>query len=577
MPKPALPWELSSRGRPADPGRDAAGVWLAAAAALIAAAFLLLSLIGAAHRYSPVPYFDDWDAGLRFMMDGGGWRAWWNPHNEHRIVLTRALIWVDYTFFSGTGRLLIAMNFVAVGLSILLFGRILKEQAQGQIPAWGLVALTMLFAAWLLQWMQYEAIAWGLNIHFYLVLLLPLAGLFLLQASTRSSQPVHLFLAATALGWLAIGTMANGVLALPLMAAYAFVSRQPRVYGVVLAINAAIAWALFFHGHGSAPAAGGVPQAITTTIWPVLTYILLYLGSPAYHLADGGSLGIAAAMGASLVLLTTALMVFGLALRRPALHSLDLVLLFFLAFVVIGAAGAASGRLAFGVEQALSSRYLPSSLMAWLAWALLLLPRARGLGRRGRIPCLAAGALLLVLMAREQLKALRPFGDKLFEREVALLAVVLGVRDKDQIDRIYPYGDGRKILDTGRDAIRDSAGLPGSLPYRRLGERLGQVSRAGPAANRCRITGLEQGEIGPGEPRFVAVEGSMVCRSGDRGRRLVALLSPEQVVIGYAALAAAAPRGFRGGFLEGLEVPFKGYALKQAAGTGGLVAVVISG
>ncbi|MEA5398445.1 hypothetical protein VB734_00115 [Synechococcus sp. BA-124 BA4] len=568
MPKTLLSKHRPSRGRAANHQSDVPGWWLAAAAVLIAGFFLTLSVIGTALRYSPIPYFDDWDAALRFMMDGGGVAALWKQHNEHRIVLTRLLIWADYRFFSGASRLLIVMNFGVVALSVYLFWKILNEKLAGKISVYGLFSLKMLIAAWLFQWMQYEAIAWGLNIHFFLVLLLTLACLLLLHSTVRSSRPNRLILAAIVLGWLAIGTMANGVLTLPLVAVYALVSRKPKGYVALLTINAVMSAVVFFYGYSISSGSGGFLAEISANFLPLISYVLLYLGSPIYHLVDGGSIGFVMAIVASLFLVITSLLVFWQAVRRPSLHSLDLALLFFLLFVVIGAAGAASGRLLFGVEQSLSSRYLPSSLMAWVAFALLVLPRCEILSRRRKITSLAAGILLLVLMAREQFKALRPFNARLFEREVALLAVVLGVHDKDQIDTIYPYGDGRKILDSGRDAIRHRTGLPGRLPYRQLNENLGQQYTVAPPAKPCRIKRFEHREIGDAEKRFVSVEGFLVCPTQDGRASLVALLSPSMEIIGYGSLYQPSSQGHAAldnvVNSKGLSINFKGYALKSS-------------
>ncbi len=185
----------------------------------VAALFIALAIAGGVNRYSAVPYMDMWDSYLNFYVSfkNGGWHAWWDQHNEHRIVLARLLFWMDLTWFRGAGAFLIIMNYVLAGLSGTLFYVYLRGQLPGAQHQHFRRFLGLIIFAGLFAWCQYENLTWGFQSQFFLSQLLPLAVFFCIHKSaTDTARSFGWYIAACLLGVAAIGTMANGVLALPL-------------------------------------------------------------------------------------------------------------------------------------------------------------------------------------------------------------------------------------------------------------------------------------------------------------------------------------------------------------------------
>ena len=86
--------------------------WTAAALLTYGAWFLLATAVAAWRTYTPVPVWDMWHivVFLSGVADGAGWPVWWELMNEHRIVITRLLFWMDQNWFDGTFIFLIVIN-----------------------------------------------------------------------------------------------------------------------------------------------------------------------------------------------------------------------------------------------------------------------------------------------------------------------------------------------------------------------------------------------------------------------------------------------------------------------------------
>ncbi|MDR0274804.1 MAG: hypothetical protein LBI48_05610, partial [Burkholderiaceae bacterium] len=52
--------------------------------------FAVLMAVGVWRHYSAIPLWDMWDAYLGFYTRSGqSWSAWWEQHNEHRLIVSR--------------------------------------------------------------------------------------------------------------------------------------------------------------------------------------------------------------------------------------------------------------------------------------------------------------------------------------------------------------------------------------------------------------------------------------------------------------------------------------------------------
>ena len=120
----------------------------------------------------------------------------------------------------------------------------------------------MFIAGALFFWSQDNNLAWGFQSQFFLAQLLPMCGLVWLGRSVQREDNAADFALACLFGVLATGTMANGVLALPLMVICAVVLRLSALRIVLLAALAALCLTAYFATYVPPPFHGHLSDAL---------------------------------------------------------------------------------------------------------------------------------------------------------------------------------------------------------------------------------------------------------------------------------------------------------------------------
>ncbi|MES2823707.1 MAG: hypothetical protein V4732_08905 [Pseudomonadota bacterium] len=402
---------------------------------------IISSLIGGINYYTPVPFWDMWDGYLGFYNNvlNGHQEAWWAQHNEHRIVLSRILFWVDLKWFEGLSQFLIVSNYLLITSSCIAFYVALKDVVgignNLALKILGLVCVALLFS-----WMQEDNMTWGFQSQFILAQLLPLLSFILLQkaAVTEKSSTIF-FVAACALGLLSTASMANGILALPLMALMALCQRQNFIRVATLAILSIVSISLYFTDYRSPATHGSLKDALLSNPIGMVKYILLYLGSPVYYMTGKGAAHVAQLFGFFSIIST--LYFFLQAVKKPSIHACSFAMIFFLIYIGGSAFGTAGGRLVFGIGQALSSRYTTPVLMAWCALIVLYSPYLSKKIAENKMGIHVGILLVFILLIPIQYRVFDSQKNKNFERNIAALALELGIKDQQQIVNVFPSAD----------------------------------------------------------------------------------------------------------------------------------------
>ncbi len=401
---------------------------------LTATVFVALAITGGVRGYSPVPHWDMWDGYLGFFTKvmSGDVSAWWAQHNEHRIVLARIFFWLDLVIFAGQGWFLIVVNYLLQAVVCMLYWTIWKESRSDKHHWIGYFLI-----AWLFWWIQKNNLEWGFQSQFILAQLLPLAALYFLHRSVHTEANFYKWFAlALALGVLSIGSMANGVLALPMMTVYAVFARMGLRRIAILGLVSVLALAAYFYGYVAPAGHGSLGQTLSTNPLGLLHYVVVYVGG-AFSFGDS-YVGLWTATIAGIFLVVSSVFFALKALARPNEQTLRLALLVFILYIGGTAFGTAGGRLMFGVDQALASRYMTPSLMAWAALLILYLPQINTMRLSAQNKLWVWFAILLLLMLPKQLESLGSKRDRSFDRQLAALAVEMGVKDAGQIKHVFP-------------------------------------------------------------------------------------------------------------------------------------------
>jgi hypothetical protein len=500
--------------------------------ALLTAAIVVAAVVGAVQYYSPVPLGDMWNGYLDFFMEvrDGNRAAWWAQHNEHRIVLARVLFWMDLSFFDGRGIILIVANYAiaATSAGVLSFGVRWALRPDGDrslaVAGYALVWSGAFF------WSQQENLTWGFQSQFFLAQLLPLAALFLLARAM--AEPGHATRAVTAscvLGVAACGTMANGVLALPLMLGYGIVIGLRRNHLFILAAVTIVT--LLVYAQGYAPDAGHAPLLQTLRADPtgIAGFVLAYLGNPVAYIPVLHGMGKIASTFVGAAMLVATLLVAIRHWRLRAARPLTYAMLAFIAYVGATALGTALGRLTGSLDQALISRYTTPTIMAWCALLVASLPGIAS-SRRLRRSALVGAPILLLALLPTQATALRRHADLRFQKELGALALALGVRDDRAIAPIFPFTDWA-IAIAGKARERHLS-IFADAPFLDAPATIGTVSRQH-AEGACAASDVAI-EVVPGEQVFSRIRGRIQRLATDSVFERIEVVGTDGRVVGLA-------------------------------------------
>ncbi|MBB6365157.1 hypothetical protein FHR56_000270 [Xanthomonas sacchari] len=540
-----------------------------AAIAALAALYALLAVVGGILTFSPVPFWDMWDGGLGFyvrqMTDVS---QWWAQHNEHRIVLSRILFFLDYRYFDSNGAVLVVINYLLACSTFGLLAWCALQRDASRRRDGRMIAAFILCCA--LLWTQSNNLTWAFQSQFFLANLLPLLALVLLHAScrTRIRGNAIVFLAALTVAAMAAVSMANGVLAGGVVAVACLLGRQSWRRNLLAWAVAIAVPALYFH-HYTAPAGhGSILASLRTEPLEVIKFFFAYIGSPFAHLDASGSLHLGWAILAGVVLLTAgAILSWRTIFKRHETVDVDLVVTLFLGYLVASAFATAGSRALFGLDAAVASRYTTPGLLV-LGCVLILASRNFFRDRALTMPYQIGLALMALAFLPSQLTATRPQPYLDFEWRFAALALELGVKDDKQIGWIFPDAAwAQKIAEPAANMGLGIFAKPGIYDAKLT---LGGSYPTSPLQT-CSLAGLESEAVDASTNDWIRLKGGLMNSILPQKISTVLLVDANDTIVGRGLLAE--PKQDSPGAPFG--APFKAYLL--ARGQPAVYKIVIPG
>jgi hypothetical protein len=504
-----------------------------------------ISITGGVRSYSPIPFWDSWSGELNFYLRAidGDWLAWIEHHNEHRIFFSRILFWLNFKFFGWMPGFLIAMNYMLVLANAIIFSKITRvylvdKRYQDIRPV-----VEIFIFAWLFQWMQNQNLIWTFQSEFFLVQLFALATFYMLSQAVDIDQKdsEKYFFGACALGVLSIGSMANGLLILPLMLIFCLLYRQPIKRIAVVVILLFTTTPFYFLGYQSPVIHWLSPLNSLETLLPFSQYTLLYIGSPFYYLAEGGKLGIILAYTfGSILILAIAILAYRV-LRYRNMKQVEASLYFYIIFVLSSALITAAGRIRFGVEQALDSRYTTPALMAWLALFIIgisiIFQHSPGKTISRTIKFLMYGLSIAMLLA--QINALTTPKEMLYGRKIGALALAMSVADPKRVSVIYPSIDIASSI--AEKAYQKEFSIFSSQAYREFRERpLTKFENNLTVAN-C-VGSIDNIQAVDGESKYLSINGWLRLQEDISPTfEHLRFMNSDGLIVGYAVYGGYRP------------------------------------
>jgi hypothetical protein len=512
---------------------------------IIAAFQIILAIFGTFQNYSFALFHDMWDGYLGFYnkLSSGDLNAWWAQHNEHRIILSKALFWIDITYFRGNFIFLLICNYIFTALSLVLFWLCLNETLGKNKNIYTRNIIFCLIAIFTFSWAQQENFIRGFQTQFFLAQLIPLAAFYFLHlAKTHEILALRarmtgggntFFFLACLCGILSIGTMANGILTLPLMLLLAFFLRMNIWRLLTLAFLSLSLIALYFYHYISIGDHGSVSDALLHHPLDLFFYILVYFGGPIYTLTGKGSTVAAGIVGLFFVA-SFALFLYNF-YKSKSRNSLQFALLIFILYLGGSALGTACGRLPFGIQSAAIGRYATPVLMAW---SVLIILYAKNIAldlEEKKSKFLAAILLIFIAFFGLQFKTLRQKDKKIFEQKVAMLAAELGLEDRKQVSFIFPEASYvLKIAATSKEKNISAFGNPLIKDASKL------IGTAEVINNENKFLGnIDKITVISGEHSFVAIEGNSQSIA-----KIIHIVDKNNIIVGYAL--SNQDKGFKG-------------------------------
>lgn len=551
-----------------DPAGSRAASAFSALAWLVALVFAATTVAGASQVFTATPYQDEWNCyvGFHERWSEGLTAALWAPHNEHRIVVARAIYLLDFVGFGARKVFPHVALFGLIGLLALVLGRaahaVVDLPGQGAARS-GLSAYAVLAVS---AWIQGDNLTMCCQTQLWSCWLLALVA----TLAWARSRPRHgvlrgresaWFALAVLLGVAAAGTQANGLAVGWLLLAAELRQGESRPRRAILFASAALVTAGYLRAELGSAAHSGLPLLREGRLGPLVEFFLAFLGAPFYPVLERAGVAVAAGLGLALLIAVAWIRGWSRHEDEPEVLALHLVLVLFVA----SAFAATLGRGGDGVADAVAPRYTTHGLVALVVTAILLAREAAPAGRAGWVAG-AAFAGTLAALAQPQWGSLfnQQLRDDVARRDRAALALELGVRDWEALESIYYRAGGSEVPRLGDYARARALGIFGEARLAGVRERIGRPG-ADLAFKAC-AGQVERREPCPSDPGWVRVDGWAFDREAVRHPPTVLLVD------GAGRVAGAAVTGLRRLDVRlalgrgALRAGFSGFVRAEAAG-----------
>ncbi|MGI9075312.1 MAG: hypothetical protein ACR2JB_29230 [Bryobacteraceae bacterium] len=353
----------------------------------IAVAFISLALT--VRCYMPCPFGDEW-----FVIDsiarGNGPSSWswlFGQHNEHRIAIPRALIWLDLVRFDGKNvslfveiYLVLLLHWIAICCALerlTNFPTALKRTLQG------------LFAFCIFHPNQNENLTWPFEISFVLPFAIATASLLLSAFFPQLRRPwlATFYVAVSPL--LAGLSLASGLLIGPVTLCLAVIRRLPYRFVIIILTAFLLSVGIYVWGYKSPDPANSAQSALADPKG-LFVYVLTYFGASWTKILPHKERLVALLSVACFVAL-----VIRAVRKQKLLSAFEWFCIAECSLMLVIALATALGRLKFGVGQAYASRYQTPAMLYWGALCSLIITAVwRARPQRFK---LVQGTLLLIM------------------------------------------------------------------------------------------------------------------------------------------------------------------------------------
>lgn len=470
-----------------------------------------------------LPFWDYWTFVTELASHDGHYSLaqLWHQHNEHRIVIPRLLFLVDIHWFHATGRFLLATILITQLLQLGIFCLVIVPLSH--LSNAFRAGLCCFVCALLFSPVQLDNFVWGFQVSFILATFFGSLSFYLFAKSYHKSsimdQPqmkMGLFTGSLIAALLSTLCLASGLFVWPVLVLLCFGLRLNCRVLMSAMLSAILVVSSYLHHYGS-PGDHASPIISIEHPRKILEYLALYFGG-SWIIYGRHAAAIVGTMG----LLAGVALLCHYAFR---IRSTDRCRIFCSAvvfFSLMTGFVTALGRVNFGIDQALSSRYQTVTLVFWAALGIWLI----SLTTNGKMPRWSRFAVLFGLAFIALGPLLRygaisePYAARAEQWRVAEVSALSGVNDYFMMKAVCP--DPGKInsalaylrvhrLSVFASSRAKQLGAPFSSVYRLdtkercEGAMDAPAAAPGPAHNGFRLTGWAWDKTSKSEFRNIVI------------------------------------------------------------------------
>jgi len=485
--------------------------------------FIASTMYGIYNHYSPVPFWDMWDGYLDFyvQVNNGNWNKWFAQHNEHRTIFSNILFYIDLHYFYGLNIFLMFCNIflmssIAYILALVIID--LFQTKEKEILVYFVIILSF-------SWIQHENITWGFQSQFFSAYLFPLISFYLIVKAHQQNNNKK-FVLSLIFGVLSAGTMANGIMVLPILLVLSLFLKNNILKTVLIFLVTVIVIYLYFKGYHSPSGHGSLKTTLLEHPKDFFKYLFAYLGGLFYYISGKGSVLLSQLAGIFLLLFSI-YFTYLLIIKKSVTKSYFISLAFLLYYGGT-AFGTAGGRSLFGIEQAFTSRYMTPSIIAWSLVFILLLHHFQKYIQIKKIISIFLIVIVLILSVFQK-KAFENTVNDLLDKKVASLALELSIYDEASTNKIFP--NYKWLVKLSKEAISQNLSIFGNDLICDLSLKMGNNFKT--IANDYLIGSLDSIEFIDNEKKYLKVRGWLFNDELNQVPKYAYIVDKNNTIIGY--------------------------------------------
>ncbi len=424
-------------------------------------------------NYSNVPYWDEWNSRLEMnpYTNSLSLSDFWQPSNEHRIVISRIIFFLGFIFTNGNSISLILINFFLQSiLTYIVIKRIFSDQSLRAVNFPGTLLIILLIVIQFSS-LQRDNFTWAFQSGFFTMTLFSFLAFdhiakFITNFNGSTNRDFWL---AIFFGILSIGTMGSGIFVLPILSFILLLNRVQWKYTLILVIFAVMSFLIYFNDY-NVQSKSPFQVLNESGITPILSFVNFFVTAPIHEVLKQTDTFLTNAIFI-LICSTLAVQIIRTSRVNAARSQSQILGIAILTFVLLSAISTAIGRISIGVEQAYASRYMTVSFYGFLGFILLVRP---SLFQKNKIKRSTTFLLLplILFFANFQYQSLSYQNVNVSAQKSAALALSLQINDPELMQSVfYDYPKAQSIAN---QLIKKRQSVFGENYIQELQSRLGR-------------------------------------------------------------------------------------------------------